>query len=60
MAFQWLLEAAWKNKQTPFHLSLAEEVLAVISSQTSEAVKKKETLYRSVVNNRAYSHYRWV
>ena len=60
MAFQWLLEAAWKNTQTPFHLSFAEEVLAVVSSQPSEALKKKEALYRSVVNNRAYSHYRWV
>jgi ribosomal protein S7 len=60
MAFQWLLEAAWKNTQTPFHLSFTEEVLAVVSSQPSEALKKKEALYRSVVNNRAYSHYRWV
>ena len=60
MAFQWLLEAARKNTHLPLHLSLAEEVLAVVSSQQSEASKKKEALYRSVITNRAYSHYRWV
>jgi len=60
LAFQWLLEAARKSRRATLHTSLAEEVVAVVSGRPSEALKKKEALYRSVVANRAYSHYRWV
>jgi small subunit ribosomal protein S7 len=60
IAFQWLLEAARKNSHGPLYRRLAEEVLATISSTQSEALKKKEAMYRSVVTNRAYAHYRWI
>jgi hypothetical protein len=33
-------------------------VISTISSSHSEAFKKKEAMYRAVVTNRAYSHYR--
>jgi ribosomal protein S7 len=59
-AFQWLLEIAEKNPRIPIHKSVVEEVIAVVSSSSSEALKKKELMYRSVITNRAYSHYRWI
>jgi ribosomal protein S7 len=60
MAFQWLLEGARTGSSLPLHQSLAEEVVAILSSSQSEGLKKKEALYKSVVTNRAYSHYRWI
>ena len=60
MAFQWLLEASRKGPRLPLHRCLAEEVIATLSTSPGEAVKKKEALYRAVVTNRAYSHYRWI
>jgi small subunit ribosomal protein S7 len=60
LAFQWLLEVARKNPRAPIHKSLADEIITIVSSSSSEALKKKELMYRSVITNRAYSHYRWV
>jgi hypothetical protein len=54
------LEVAKKNPRIPTHKSVVDEIVAIISSPSSEAQKKKETMYRSVINNRAYSHYRWI
>ena len=58
LAFQWLLESAYKNLSVPLYQSLAQEILTTVSSSQSESLKKKEALYRSVITNRAYSHYR--
>jgi small subunit ribosomal protein S7 len=59
IAFQWLLGAAEKNLRSPIHKSLAKEVITILSSPaSSEALKSKETMYRTIITNRAYSHYR--
>jgi small subunit ribosomal protein S7 len=60
IAFQWLLEVAKKNSRVPLYRGLADEIIAIISSSPSDALKKKEAMYRSVITNRAYSHYRWI
>jgi ribosomal protein S7 len=60
IAFQWLLEAGRKKSRSSLPRRIVGEVIATISSSHSEAFKKKEAMYRTVVTNRAYSHYRWI
>lgn len=38
--------------------ALSDEILQTVFFQRSEALKKKEAVYDSVILNRAYSHYR--
>jgi ribosomal protein S7 len=60
LAFQWLFESARKGFRVSIASSLVDEIIQTVSSSHSEPLKKKEALYRSVITNRAYSHYRWV
>ncbi len=60
IALRWLVEGARKNIGVPLSSSLADEVISTVASSHSEALKKKDVLYESVIRNRAYYHYRWI
>lgn len=59
-ALKWLTLIARNNRQNPVAETLAQELIDTVFFKRSEALKRKNELYETVVKNRAYTHYRWI
>lgn len=58
LAFRWIIDAARKQKGTPMHKALAQELM-LAAKEEGAAVKKKEDTHRMAEANRAFAHFAW-
>lgn len=58
LAYRWLIAAARKQKGTPMHKALANELL-LAAKEEGDAVKKKEDTHKMAEANRAFAHFAW-
>jgi small subunit ribosomal protein S7 len=59
LAIKWIILNARKKKSTTIKNKLKDELI-LASRKLGESVKKKLTIHRLALTNRAFAHYRWL
>jgi len=58
IALSWIVAAVKENRRINASQVLTEEFVGAYFFKESEALRKKEQLYQTVIKNRAFNHYR--
>lgn len=59
-ALKWFVEGlSVYSKKIPLHEKLKSELLNFLVFEKGALIKKQEQYFKTIVENRAYAHYRW-
>ncbi|MFH0888073.1 MAG: 30S ribosomal protein S7 [Planctomycetota bacterium] len=56
LALKWIIEASRKKKGKPFHVRLADELLAAYKNE-GDAILKRQNVHKMAEANKAFAHF---